>query len=54
MTCLDREGTYIVAQSAVMQGCVWLRDAMKCISEAVFTVIVNRTADLKAAEQVCC
>ncbi len=35
--CLDHEGAYIVAQSgsAVMQGRVRLRDAMKCISEAV-------------------
>jgi len=37
ITCLDHEGACIVAQSrpAVMQGRVRLRDAMKCISEAV-------------------
>jgi len=40
-----------VAQFAVMQGCVRLCDALKCISEAKFTVTVIRTADLKAAEQ---
>ncbi len=43
----------IVAQyaAAVMQGCVRLRNAMKRILEAVVTMIVNRTADLKASEQ---
>jgi len=40
-----------VAQYAVMQGCVRLRNALECISEAVFTLMVSRTADLKAAEQ---
>jgi hypothetical protein len=43
----------IVAQYAVMQGCVGLRDVLKQISEAMFTVMVSRTADLKAAEQYC-
>jgi len=49
ITCLDHGD--IAAHYAVMQGRVRLRDALKCISEAIFTVMVSRTADLKAAEQ---
>ncbi len=49
MTCLDHGDT--VVQYAVMQGYVRLCNALKCNSEAIFTVMVSRTADLKAAEK---
>ncbi len=49
VTCLDHGD--IVVQYAVMQGCVRLRGALKCISEAIFTVMISVTADLQAAEQ---
>ena len=39
MLCLDHGD--IVAQYAVQQGCVRLRDALKCISEAIVTVMVR-------------
>jgi hypothetical protein len=38
-------------QHAVKQGCVRLYDALKFISEAMFTVMVSRTFDLEAAEE---
>jgi len=34
-----------------MQGCVRLGNALKCILVAIFAVMVNRTADLRAAER---
>ncbi len=49
MTCLDHGD--IVAPRAVMQNCVRLRKALRCISEAIFTVMESRSADLEAAEQ---
>ena len=33
---------------AVKQGCVRLRDALKCTTEALFTVMKSRIADWKA------
>ena len=36
-------------QYAVKQGCVRLRNALECISEAIFTVTESRVADLGAA-----
>jgi len=49
VTCLDHGD--MVVQYAVMQGCVRLRDALKCILQAIFTLMMSRTATLKAAEK---
>jgi len=49
VTCLDHGD--MVVQYAVMQGCVRLRDALKCILQAIFTFMMSRTATLKAAEK---
>jgi hypothetical protein len=50
--CLDHRGT--IVQHAVMQlqGCVRLRNALISTSKAIFTVMLSRTADLKAAEKI--
>ncbi len=32
-------------QTTARQGCITLRDALKCTSEAIFTVMKNRIAD---------
>ncbi len=48
VTRLDHAG--IAIQFAVMHNCVRLRNASKCILEAIFTVMVSRTAALQAAE----
>ncbi len=45
ITCLGHGDT--VAKYAVMQVRVRLRNALKCISEAIFTVMVSNTAGLK-------
>ncbi len=37
-------------QYAVKQGCVRMRNALKCTLEGVFTVMERRNADQKAAE----
>ncbi len=41
----------MMVQYAVMQGCGGLHDALKCISEAIFTGMVCRPADSKAVEK---
>ena len=41
----------VLLRYAIMQNCVRLRHALRCISEAMLTVMVIRSADLKAAEQ---
>jgi len=43
--CLDHRG--IVIQHAVKQGRARLRNALKCISEAMSTVMASRTSDLE-------
>ncbi len=42
VNCLDHRD---IASDTVKQGCVRLRDALKCISETIFTVIESRTAN---------
>ena len=37
---------------AVKQGCVRLRNALKCTAEAIFTVMKNIIADWKAVETI--
>ncbi len=40
-------------QYAVMRDCVWLRDALECISEAIFVGGLSET-NLRKAYKLCC
>jgi hypothetical protein len=42
-----------MVQCAVIQGCVGLRDALKCISEALFTVMISTTWNQKLLSNIC-
>jgi hypothetical protein len=55
LVCLDH-GDFAV-QYAVMQDCVRLHDALKCLkmlSEAIFTVMASRAADRKLPRDIRC
>ncbi len=53
MKCLDHRD--VVIKHAVKQGRAKLRNALKCILEAIsmHMVMVSRTSDLTAAEETC-
>ncbi len=42
----------VLLRYAIMQNCVRLCHAWKCISEAMLTIMVLRSTDLKAASKI--
>ena len=51
---LDHRDTVSEAVSICMQDCVRLCDALKCVSKAIFAIVVHVVRVRRSADIICC